>query len=213
MDDRIAFMTPQHHAVRNFVVRELPRNRCRPLTPAQIAHSLQLDRSTVARLLDELEPRLFFLVRDARGNVSWAFPVTSDRTPHRLRFSTGERISGAWAEDAFVTPFVQGRLRNEALEVEISTACAHCARPMHITVDERLRWRVRERGADPRLFVPAVDWRTFLGRNIIGDYWSKSVFFWSEEHVPKAAANGQYVSLDNAAEPLASAQSRLFGFT
>jgi hypothetical protein len=95
MEDLLAFMTPQHRAVRNFVVRDLPRNRRRPLTPAQIAHSLQMDRSTVARLLDDLEPRLFFLVRDVRGNVSWAFPVTSDRTPHRLRFSTGERNSGA----------------------------------------------------------------------------------------------------------------------
>lgn len=95
MDDLLAFMTPEHHAVRNFVVRELPRNRQRPLTPAQIARSVRFDISAVTRLLDDLEPRLFFLVRDARGNVSWAFPVTSDRTPHRLRFSTGERISGA----------------------------------------------------------------------------------------------------------------------
>ena len=95
MDDLLSFMTLEHHAVRNFVVRELPRNRRRPLTPAQIARSLQLDLGAVTRLLDDLEPRLFFLVRNTRGNVSWAFPVTSDRTPHRLRFSTGERISGA----------------------------------------------------------------------------------------------------------------------
>jgi hypothetical protein len=95
MEDRLDFMTPQHQAVRNFVVLELPRNRQRPLTPVQIARSLQLDLGVVTRLLDDMEPRLFFLVRNARGNVSWAFPVTSDRTPHRLRFSTGERISGA----------------------------------------------------------------------------------------------------------------------
>jgi len=41
---------------------------------------------------------------------------------------------------------------------------------MHILVDERMHWRVRERGADPRLFEPAVDWNSFRGRNIIGDY-------------------------------------------
>jgi len=95
MEDDLSFMTPQHHAVRNFVVRELPRNHGRPLAPVAIAKSLQFDLGLTVTLLDDLERRLFFLVRDGRGNVSWAFPVTSDRTPHRLRFSTGERIFGA----------------------------------------------------------------------------------------------------------------------
>ena len=65
---------------------------------------------------------------------------------------------------------MQGRLRNERLEVEIATSCAHCGRAMHILVDERLRWRVKERDADPRLFLPHIDWRSFRGRNIIGDF-------------------------------------------
>jgi len=94
MNDRLAFMTPQHHAVRNFVVQELPR-RGAPLSSTQIARSLGLDVKAVNRLLDDLEKHLFFLVRNGRGEVSWAFPVTSDQTPHRLRFSTGERIFGA----------------------------------------------------------------------------------------------------------------------
>ena len=94
MSDRLAFMTPHHHAVRNFVAQELPRHGA-PLSPTLIARSLRLDATVVAGLLDDLEKHLFFLVRNARGEVSWAFPVTSDRTPHRLRFSTGERISGA----------------------------------------------------------------------------------------------------------------------
>ena len=95
MDDDLSFMTPQHHAVRNFVVMELPRNQGRPLAPMQIAKSLRLDLRLTVRLLEDLEQHLFFLVRDGRGNVNWAFPVTSDRTPHRLRFSTGERIFAA----------------------------------------------------------------------------------------------------------------------
>jgi hypothetical protein len=41
---------------------------------------------------------------------------------------------------------------------------------MHILVDERFQWRVSERGADPRLFLPQIDWSSFRGRNIIGDY-------------------------------------------
>jgi hypothetical protein len=65
---------------------------------------------------------------------------------------------------------VQGRLRNERLDVEISTSCAHCARPLHIVVDERLHWRVNDRGADPRLFIPDIDWETFRRPNIIADY-------------------------------------------
>ena len=95
MDDLLAFMTTAHRAVRNFVVRELPRNGGRPLTPAQIASSLRLDSQSVTVLLEDLESHLLFLVRNAHGEVSWAFPVTSDRTPHHLRFSTGERIFGA----------------------------------------------------------------------------------------------------------------------
>ena len=41
---------------------------------------------------------------------------------------------------------------------------------MHILVDERLRWRVLDRGADPRLFIPHIDWPAFRGPNIIADY-------------------------------------------
>ena len=95
MDNPLAFMTARHHAVRNFVVRELPRQGGRPLRPADIAGSLGLDLPVVSGLLEDLEKHLFFLVRNDLGEVSWAFPVTSDRTPHRLRFSTGERIYGA----------------------------------------------------------------------------------------------------------------------
>ena len=65
---------------------------------------------------------------------------------------------------------MQGRLRNEKLEVEIQTSCAHCRREMHIVVDERLQWRVRESGADPHLYLPHIDWASFSARNIIGDY-------------------------------------------
>ena len=95
MDEHLAFLTPAHRLIRNFVVRELPRNHGMPLTPPHIAKSLSLDPQQVTGLLDDLEQHLFFLVRNAHGAVSWAFPVTTDHTPHRLTFSTGERIFGA----------------------------------------------------------------------------------------------------------------------
>jgi len=171
MDNPLSFMTPRHHAVRNLVVLDLPRNHGRPLPPAKIAAGLGMEPALVIQLLDDLEKHLFFLVRDRRGDVSWAFPVSSDRTPHRLRFSTGERTYAACGEDSIATPFVQARLRNEQpLEVEIETSCAHCGRALHILVDDQLRVRVRERQANPRVFLPKIDWATFRGANIINDY-------------------------------------------
>jgi hypothetical protein len=94
MKVRLSFMTRQHHLVRYFLVRELPRAR-EPIPPEVVSEKLQLPLARVNAILDELEARLFFLVRDKRGRVSWAFPVTVDKTPHRLTFSTGESIYAA----------------------------------------------------------------------------------------------------------------------
>lgn len=91
---RLGFMTEAHHRVRNFVVRELPRNGGNPLQPTEIARRLALPLDSVVDLLAELQQRLFFLVLDNSGAVSWAFPVTVEKTPHHLRFSSGEKI---WA--------------------------------------------------------------------------------------------------------------------
>ena len=94
MATRLAFMTRQHHLVRDFAVREIPRHG-RPIEPAHIAQSTGLKLDQVVRILTELEQRLFFLVRDSSGSVNWAFPVTAAPAPHRLSFSTGEKIFGA----------------------------------------------------------------------------------------------------------------------
>jgi hypothetical protein len=94
MVSRLAFMTRDHHVVRDFVVREMPRQP-KPLSPPQIALVTGLDLRKVSVILSDLERNLFFLVRDSDGNVNWAFPVTTSPTPHKLTFSTGERISGA----------------------------------------------------------------------------------------------------------------------
>jgi hypothetical protein len=91
---RLGFMTEDHHRVRYFVVRELPRIGA-PIEPGIIAQRLQIAPRRVADLLDELERKLFFLVRNAEGAVAWAYPVTAEPTPHRLSFSTGERLYAA----------------------------------------------------------------------------------------------------------------------
>lgn len=41
---------------------------------------------------------------------------------------------------------------------------------MHILVDERFKWRIEEKDAAPRLFIPHIDWPSFRGRNIIHDF-------------------------------------------
>ncbi|MDP1992322.1 MAG: hypothetical protein Q8K00_15035 [Syntrophales bacterium] len=90
----LAFMTDEHHRVRNFVVRELPRVGS-PLTPEFIAKSLSLTVAHVKVLLDELEKHMTFLFRNERGAVVWAYPVTVDPTPHRISFNTGESVYAA----------------------------------------------------------------------------------------------------------------------
>lgn len=91
---RLGFMSEEHHRVRYFVVRELPL-RGAPIAPETISQALDLTAAHVTMILDDLERHLFFLVRDDQGAVVWAFPVTVAPTPHRLVFSTGERLYGA----------------------------------------------------------------------------------------------------------------------
>ena len=91
---RLAFMSDDHHRVRYHAVEQIAR-RGEPLAPSRIAEDLDLPPVRVAAILDDLEKNLFFLVRNDDGDVSWAFPVTADPTPHRLVFSTGERLFGA----------------------------------------------------------------------------------------------------------------------
>lgn len=94
-NERLNFMTEDHHRVRNFVVRELPCNQDEPLSAEGISQRFDLPITRVVAMLEELQKNLFFLVLNNAGEVSWAFPVTSDWTPHRLSFSSGESIFAA----------------------------------------------------------------------------------------------------------------------
>ena len=91
---RVTFMTDEHHRVRDFVVRELPRVRT-PLSPELIAENLALPRQQVKLILNQLEEHMSFLFRNREGAVVWAYPVTVDHTPHRVTFSTGEHVNAA----------------------------------------------------------------------------------------------------------------------
>ena len=92
---RLSFMTEDHRRIRNFVASELPRNGGKPLVAEAISSRLMIPLDRVVDILAELQKRLFFLVLNEAGEVSWAFPVTTDRTPHRLHFSSGERVFAA----------------------------------------------------------------------------------------------------------------------
>ncbi|MFH1981877.1 MAG: hypothetical protein ABIL58_08530 [Pseudomonadota bacterium] len=90
----LRFMTAGHRRVHHFVVRELPRYG-RPVTPDDIAGALDLSRETVISILDDLQRHMTFLFRNPGGAVTWAYPVTVEKTPHRIDFDTGESIHAA----------------------------------------------------------------------------------------------------------------------
>jgi len=79
--------------VHHFIVKNLP-SLARPMPPAFIADRLKLDETRVIQILDELERRLIFLFRPGGRDVVWAYPITAEPTPHKLAFSSGEKL---WA--------------------------------------------------------------------------------------------------------------------
>jgi hypothetical protein len=91
---RTGFMSKEHHLVRNSVVRELPRVG-KPLSPDHISRELNMPVARVNVILDQLEKHMTFLFRDSEGAVAWAYPVTVEATPHRITFSSGERVYAA----------------------------------------------------------------------------------------------------------------------
>jgi hypothetical protein len=93
-ESSLDFMSQEHHLIRNFVVRELPRFG-KPLTPEFIAQELGMPIERVIPILDELERNMTFLFRGREGAVTWAYPVTVDVTPHRITFGSGEQIYAA----------------------------------------------------------------------------------------------------------------------
>ena len=90
----LALMTPEHHSVRDFVVRELPHLNA-PISPETIAAGVDLPLERVRSILEELEHAMTFLFRNPDGDVTWAYPVTVDPTPHQVTFSSGEKLYAA----------------------------------------------------------------------------------------------------------------------
>jgi len=65
---------------------------------------------------------------------------------------------------------VQGRLRNETLSVRVKSSCAHCGKPIELTIDSDLNCTVHDPEARPLVFVPDVDLLTLREENIINAF-------------------------------------------
>lgn len=90
----LGFMSPEHHLVRDFAVRELPRLG-KPMLPEYFERNLNLPLSRVIAILEDLERHMTFLFRNEEGAVTWAYPVTVERTPHHVTLNTGEQVYAA----------------------------------------------------------------------------------------------------------------------
>ena len=64
-------------------------------------------------------------------------------------------------------PFVQGRLRDESLSIEITTECAHCGDPIHLEINSDLGYRVIESDVSPLVVRPLVDIASLRDPSII----------------------------------------------
>ena len=87
-------MSADHRRVHHFAVAELPR-RGKPLPADIIAANLDLSLDRVNEILANLEKRLTYLFRDDAGDVVWAYPVTVEKTPHRITLDSGETLYAA----------------------------------------------------------------------------------------------------------------------
>ena len=90
----LSFMSEEHHLVREFAVRELP-GAGKPLSAGFIGAALDLPAGRVSAVLADLEKRRSFVCMNDEGAVEWAYPVTVSKTPHKVTFSTGERLHSA----------------------------------------------------------------------------------------------------------------------
>ncbi|MBW2193003.1 MAG: hypothetical protein JRF27_04350 [Deltaproteobacteria bacterium] len=87
-------LSEEERRVHHFVVKELPATGM-PLSPDVISEKLDITADRIKVILDTLEKRMTFLYRNKTGAVTWAYPVTVEKTPHRMTFSSGEQLYAA----------------------------------------------------------------------------------------------------------------------
>ena len=87
-------LSDEYRIIHHFAVRELPCNGM-PLSSEFISGKTGISVDRVKNALDYLEKRMTFLYRNKEGEVIWAYPVTVEKTPHRITFNTGEKLYAA----------------------------------------------------------------------------------------------------------------------
>ncbi len=87
-------LSEEERLIHHFVVKKLPGNG-KPLSPELISDKLGFPADRVKDALDSLEKRMTFLYRNGDGDVIWAYPVTVEKTPHKITFDTGEQLYAA----------------------------------------------------------------------------------------------------------------------
>ena len=90
----LGFMTDEHRAVHHCIVRELPKVG-EPISPEFIADRLTMPYARVKSIFKDLEKHMTFICRNSEGLAVWAYPVTVEKTPHHVTFSTGEQLYAA----------------------------------------------------------------------------------------------------------------------
>lgn len=68
------------------------------------------------------------------------------------------------------TPFVEGRLRKDRVEIEVTSECRVSGREIRLWIDSDMHHEILTPRAAPYLFEPHIDWQTFRAPNIIQDY-------------------------------------------
>ncbi len=91
---RLACMSEDHHRIRDFVVKKISQTG-KSISPEHLSREFNIPIAGVTNILEELERELVFLFRNEKGEVTWAYPVTADKTPHKIIFNTGEEVNAA----------------------------------------------------------------------------------------------------------------------
>jgi hypothetical protein len=208
----LAWFGEDHHRVRDLAVTEIAHTAA-PVTTPQIAAATGLAPERVEALLVDLEDAARCICRRDDAGVTWAYPVTSAKTPHRVRFETGERFFAASAVDAIAAPFVYSRLVGTDIIAVIGSTCACCERPLELLVTGDLEHSVLTEDAHPVLSVPVTHPSRPCDPGMDPSLRRQSVFFWSMEHAAQWGfrVRGAYPTVAQAVELTGFTQPALFG--